>query len=91
MERLFADVAALAAPHSQFFFDFLHLDVLEGRTAAFGYNNTAKVSNKNTEFSPNCHMSLHKCQAACLPSKIAFVGLRPRPHFKVLFQLSFAV
>ena len=44
MEKLFADVAALAAPGSHFHFDFLHLDVLEGRAAAVGYENTAKAS-----------------------------------------------
>ena len=44
MDKLFADVAALAAPGSLFHFDFLHLDVLEGRIEAVGYDNTAKVS-----------------------------------------------
>ena len=57
MEQLFADVAALAAPHSLFFFDFLHLDVLEGRTAAVGYDNTAKVSYNSDHWS----MCPHKC------------------------------
>ena len=44
MDNLIADVAALAAPGSLFHFDFLHLDVLEGRAAAVGYDNTAKAS-----------------------------------------------
>ena len=44
VDQLFADVAALAAPGSLFHFDFLHLEVLEGRLAAVGYENTAKAS-----------------------------------------------
>ena len=44
VEQLMADVAGLAAPGSLFYFDFLHLDVLEGRAAAVGYANTAKAS-----------------------------------------------
>ena len=44
VEQLIADVASLAAPSSLFYFDFLHLDVLEGRTEAVGYANTAKAS-----------------------------------------------
>lgn len=44
VDKLIADVAALAAPGSLFHLDFLHLDVLEGRTAAVGYDNTAKAS-----------------------------------------------
>lgn len=44
VEQLVANVAGLAAPTSLFYFDFLHLDVLEGRTQAVGYANTAKAS-----------------------------------------------
>ena len=44
VDKLIGDVAALAAPGSLFHFDFLHLDVLEGRTAAVGYDNTAEAS-----------------------------------------------
>ncbi|DBA77721.1 TPA: hypothetical protein ACH3X2_008414 [Trebouxia sp. C0005] len=43
VEQLVANVAGLAAPTSLFYFDFLHLDVLEGRTQAVGYANTAKM------------------------------------------------
>ncbi|KAL0046877.1 hypothetical protein WJX82_000624 [Trebouxia sp. C0006] len=43
VEQLVANFAGLAAPASLFYFDFLHLDVLEGRTQAVGYANTAKV------------------------------------------------
>ena len=43
VNQLMADVAGLAAPSSLFYFDFLHLDVLEGRSQAVGYANTAKV------------------------------------------------
>lgn len=44
VDKLIKDVAALATPGSLFHFDFLHLDVLEGRSAAVGYDNTAKAS-----------------------------------------------
>ena len=44
MEQLVANIAGLAAPTSLFYFDFLHLDVLDGRTQAVGYANTAKAS-----------------------------------------------
>ena len=44
VDKLIADVGALAAPGSLFHFDFLHLDVLEGRSPAVGYANTAKAS-----------------------------------------------
>ena len=44
VEQLVANFAGLAAPASLFYFDFLHLDVLEGRTQAVGYANTAKAS-----------------------------------------------
>ena len=44
VDKLISDVAALAAPGSLLHFDFLHLDVLEGRSAAVGYDNTAKAS-----------------------------------------------
>lgn len=50
VDQLFADVAALAAPGSLFHFDFLHLDVLEGRSAAVGYENTAKASVRSLAF-----------------------------------------
>lgn len=43
-DKLFADVANLAAPGSSFLFDFLQLDALEGLTQPVGYANTAKVS-----------------------------------------------
>jgi hypothetical protein len=44
VEQLVANIAGLAAPASLFYFDFLHLDVLEGGTQAVGYANTAKAS-----------------------------------------------
>lgn len=44
VEQVVANIAGLAAPTSLFYFDFLHLDVLEGRTQAVGYANTAKAS-----------------------------------------------
>lgn len=43
VDKLFADVAHLAAPGSSFLFDFLHLDALQGLSHPVGYANTAKV------------------------------------------------
>ena len=42
--QLVVNIAGLAAPASLFHFDFLLLDVLEGRTQAEGYANTDKAS-----------------------------------------------
>ena len=43
VDKLFADVADLAAPGSSFLFDFLHSDAVQGLSHPVGYANTAKV------------------------------------------------
>ena len=43
VDKLFADVAHLAAAGSSFLFDFLHLDALQGLSHPVGFANTAKV------------------------------------------------
>ncbi|KAL3147587.1 hypothetical protein ABBQ38_014640 [Trebouxia sp. C0009 RCD-2024] len=74
VDKLISDVAALAAPGSLFYFDFLHLDVLEGRSAAVGYDNTAKVvAIKGEPFLSGMHPS-----AACLCKTLAQQDLRLR-------------
>ncbi len=54
VEQLVANIAGLAASTSLFYFDFLHLDVLEGRTQAVGYANTAKASLPGIHSTPLC-------------------------------------
>lgn len=70
MEQLVANIAGLAAPTSLFYFDFLHLDVLEGRTQAVGYANTAKASlNVVHLFASNINVLATQLTQACiLPS-----------------------
>ena len=68
MDKLIADVAALAAPGSLFHFDFLHLDVLEGRTAAVGYDNTAKASLGSLAYFKNLPACQHFCPLFLLPT-----------------------
>lgn len=66
MDKLIADVAALAAPGSLFHFDFLHLDVLEGRSAAMGYENTAKAcAGKHCLLHEFAWKSAHSCSILC--------------------------
>lgn len=69
VDKLIAGVAALAAPGSLFHFDFLHLDVLEGRTAAVGYDNTAKASLGNLACFRNLPVCQHFCTVLLLPAR----------------------
>ena len=67
VEQVVANIAGLAAPTSLFYFDFLHLDVLEGRTQDVGYANTAKASLHGTRsFVSNISVLTAQLTQACI-------------------------
>lgn len=77
MDKLIADVAALAAPGSLFHFDFLHLDVLEGRSAAVGYENTAKArAGSLCLLHKFAYKSAHSCTVLCTVCSVVYVFLQ---------------